>query len=80
MAPIASQKLAGAAVLEARFHENVTYKPVPLASVTTVEKGAAGLAGDSGKADDSSKKDEKKSDDKPADDGSKKRRGSASRS
>jgi predicted Zn-dependent protease len=48
-ATIASQKLAGAAVLEARFHENVTYKPVPLASVTTVEKGAAGLAGDSGK-------------------------------
>jgi hypothetical protein len=70
---IASQKLAGAAVLEARFHENVTYKPVPLASVTTVEKGAAGLAGDSGKADDSSKKDDKKSDDKPADDGKKKK-------
>jgi Putative Zn-dependent protease, contains TPR repeats len=46
---IADQKLAGSAVLEARLHENVTYKPVPLASVTTVEKGAAGLAGDSGK-------------------------------
>jgi hypothetical protein len=70
---IASQKLAGAAVVEARFHENVTYKPVPLASVTTVEKGAAGLAGESGKADDSSKKDDKKSDDKPADDGKKKK-------
>src|SRR6185436_19284070 len=46
---IADQKLAGSAVLEARLHENVIYKPVPLASVTTVEKGAAGLAGDSGK-------------------------------
>ncbi len=71
---IADQKLAGSAVLEARLHENVTYKPVPLASVTTVEKGAAGLAGDSGKADDSTtKKDDKKSDDKPADDGKKKK-------
>ena len=46
---IADQKLTGSAVLDARFHQNVTYKPVPLASVTTVEKGAAGLAGDSGK-------------------------------
>src|SRR4029078_10458868 len=71
---IADQKLAGSAVLEARLHENVTYKPVPLASVTTVEKGAAGLAADSGKADNSTtKKDDKKSDDKPADDGKKKK-------
>jgi predicted Zn-dependent protease len=46
---IADQKLAGAAVLDARYHQNVSYKPVALASVTTVEKGAAGLAGDSGK-------------------------------
>jgi len=46
---IADQKLTGSAVLDARFHQNMTYKPVPLASVTTVEKGAAGLAGDSGK-------------------------------
>jgi beta-barrel assembly-enhancing protease len=72
---IADQKLAGTAVLDARYHQNVTYKPVALASVTTVEKGAAGLAGDSGKADDSTKKDDKKSDDKPADDGSKKKKG-----
>jgi hypothetical protein len=46
---ITDQKLTGSVVLDARFHQNVTYKPVPLASVTTVEKGAAGLAGDSGK-------------------------------
>jgi Zn-dependent protease with chaperone function len=71
---IADQKLTGSAVLDARFHQNVTYKPVPLASVTTVEKGAAGLAGDSGKADDSnSKKDDKNSDEKAADDGKKKK-------
>jgi predicted Zn-dependent protease len=57
---IADQKLTGSAVLDARLHEHVTYKPVPLASVTTVEKGAAGLAGDSGKASDGAKTDSSK--------------------
>ena len=65
---IADQKLAGTALLEARFHENVKYKPVAQASVAGVTKGAAGLAGDSADS-------QKKSDDKPADDGKKKKGG-----
>ncbi len=65
---IADQKLAGTAVLEARFHENVKYKPVAQASVTGVTKGAAGVAGESDNS-------QKKSDDKPADDGKKKKGG-----
>ena len=67
---IADQKLVGTALLDARFHEHVTYKPAALASVTSVEKGSAGLAGDSGKTDDKTKTDEK-----PADDGKKKKGG-----
>ncbi len=53
--------------MDARFHENVKYKPVDQAAIATVTKGAAGLAGDSGG--------QKKSDDKPADDGKKKKGG-----
>jgi predicted Zn-dependent protease len=64
---IADKKLSGAVVMEARFHQNVTYKPVEQAAIAGVTKGAAGLAGD-----DSS---QKKSDDKPADDGKKKKGG-----
>jgi len=77
---IADQKLTGAAVLEARLHEHVTYKPVALTSVTTVEKGAAGLAGDSGGKPEEGKKAEQGKEgeqSKSADgtDGSKKKRG-----
>ncbi len=64
---IADKKLSGAVVMDARFHENVKYKPVDQAAIAGVTKGAAGLAGD-----DSS---QKKSDDKPADDGKKKKGG-----
>jgi len=41
---IASKKLAGTAVVDARFKKHVTYTPVALAAVTTVEGGSAGLA------------------------------------
>ena len=42
---IKTQKLAGTATVVARFKQNVTYKPVPLASVATVAAGpgSAGL-------------------------------------
>jgi predicted Zn-dependent protease len=66
---ISDKKLAGTVVMEARFHDNVKYKPVDQAAIAGVTKGAAGLAGDSG---DNS---QKKSDDKPADDGKKKKSG-----
>jgi hypothetical protein len=65
---IATKKLTGTVVMDARFHENVKYKPVDQAAIATVTKGAAGLAGDSGSG-------QKKSDDKPADDGKKKKGG-----
>ncbi len=67
-AEIKSQKPAGTAVLDARFHQNVSYKPTAIAAVTTVEKGSAGIAGDSGKSGSSS------AGDKPADDASKKKK------
>jgi predicted Zn-dependent protease len=63
---IADNKLSGAVVMDARFHENMKYKPVEQAAIATVTKGAAGLAGDSTP---------KKSDEKPADDGKKKKGG-----
>jgi len=56
---IASQKLAATATLEARYKKNITYKPVPVTAIATVEAGAAGLAGEEKKADDK-KAEEKK--------------------
>lgn len=38
-------KLAGTATVEARYAKNVTYTPVPIAEIATVEEGSAGLAG-----------------------------------
>jgi len=46
---VKDQKLGGTATVDARFTKNVTYKPVPLAEVTTVGEGASGLAGGSSK-------------------------------
>ncbi len=57
---IADRKLGGTVTMDARFHEHVSYKPVSLTAVATVEKGSAGLAGDSGSGkDDSTKPDDK---------------------
>jgi predicted Zn-dependent protease len=57
---IASNKLAATATLEARYKKNVTFKPVPVSSVATVEPGAAGLTGGGAKPE------EKKAEEKPA--------------
>ena len=43
---IASQKLAATATLAARYRKTMTYKPVAVTAIATVEPGAAGLAGD----------------------------------
>jgi beta-barrel assembly-enhancing protease len=40
-------KLAATATVEARFAKHVTYTPVPIAEIATVEAGSAGLAGGS---------------------------------
>ena len=63
---IKDKKLNGTVTMEARFHEHVTYTPVSLTAIATVEAGSAGLAGDSG---------DKKGDDKSADGEKKKKRG-----
>jgi Zn-dependent protease with chaperone function len=71
---IADAKPAGTAVVEARFQKNITYKPVPLGAVATVEKGSSGLTGGgTAKADD--KSEAKKEDETAADDGKKKKKG-----
>ena len=57
---IASQKLAATATLDARYKKHITYKPVAVTAIATVEAGAAGLAGEEKKADD--KKAEEKKD------------------
>lgn len=56
---IASQKLAATATLQPRFAKNITYKPVAITAISTVDPGAAGLAGGDAKADEK-KAEEKK--------------------
>jgi predicted Zn-dependent protease len=48
---IKSDKLASTATVEARFSQNVSYKPVALTAITTVAPGSAGLAGETKPAD-----------------------------
>ena len=74
---IVDAKLTSTATVDARFQKNITYKPVPLGAVTTVEKGASGLTGGgSGATSDDAKKDDAKKDDQAAtDDGKKKKKG-----
>lgn len=42
---IKDEKLASTAVVNERFKKRVTYTPVPITAIATVEKGSAGLAG-----------------------------------
>ena len=42
-------KLSSTATVEARYKKHVTYQPVAITAITTVEKGSAGLAGGGGK-------------------------------
>jgi hypothetical protein len=57
---IASNKLAATATLEARYRKNITFKPVPVTAIATVDPGAAGLTGGGAKPE------EKKAEEKPA--------------
>jgi predicted Zn-dependent protease len=54
---------SGGAVDQARLQKSVKYKPVPLAEISTVEAGAAGLAG-GGKEGEEKKKDDEQQDSK----------------
>ena len=58
---IAAQKLAATATVQPRYAKNISYKPVAVTAIATVDPGAAGLAGGDAKAGD------KKADDKKAD-------------
>ena len=55
---IASKKLTATATVQPRYAKNISYKPVPVTAIATVEPGAAGLAGGDAKA--AEKKDEAK--------------------
>lgn len=48
---ITSQKLVASATLADRYRKTITYQPVPQSGIALVEAGAAGLAGEGGKAD-----------------------------
>jgi Zn-dependent protease with chaperone function len=74
---IADAKLTSTATVDARFQKNVTYTPVALGAVATVEQGAAGLTGGgSGTAAKSDEKtDVKKDETANADEGKKKKKG-----
>lgn len=56
---IASQKLTASATVQPRFAKNITYEPVAIAAIATVDPGAAGLTGGDAKAE-PKKADEKK--------------------
>lgn len=49
---IAAKKLTATATVQPRFAKNITYKPVPVTAIATVDPGAAGLAGGDKKAED----------------------------
>ena len=55
---MASKKLAASATVQPRYAKNITYKPVPVTAMATVDPGAAGLAGGDTKA--AEKKEEQK--------------------
>ncbi len=62
---IAAKKLTATATVQPRFAKNITYKPVPVTAIATVDPGAAGLAGGGDKQAEVAKTPEKKEEAKP---------------
>ena len=60
---VASKKMTSTATLEARYSRHITYKPVPVTAIATVDPGAAGLTGGDAKAEEK-KAEEKKAEEK----------------
>ena len=60
---IASKKMTATATVDARYTKNITFKPVPVTAIATVEAGAAGLTGGDAKAEEK-KAEEKKAEEK----------------
>jgi predicted Zn-dependent protease len=57
---VASKKLTATATVDARYSKNITFKPVPVTAIATVEAGSAGLTGGEAKPE------AKKAEEKPA--------------
>ena len=57
---IASKKLTATATLDARYTKHVTFKPVPVTAIATVDPGAAGLTGGGDAKAEEKKAEEKK--------------------
>ena len=74
---IVDAKLTSSATVEARFTKNITYKPVPLGAVATVEAGSSGLTGGGtpAKTEDAKKEDDKKDEQASGEEGKKKKKG-----
>lgn len=60
---IAAQKLTATATVQPRYAKNISYKPVPVTAIATVDPGAAGLAGGDAKAGE--KKEAEKKEEEP---------------
>lgn len=57
---ITSQKLTASATVQPRYAKNITFKPVPVTAIATVEAGSAGLTGGGETAKPEPKKEEPK--------------------
>ncbi len=57
---VAARKLTATATVQPRYAKNISYKPVPVTAIATVEPGAAGLAGAADKKEDAKTEEPKK--------------------
>jgi hypothetical protein len=60
----ASKKMTASATLEARYSKNITFKPVAVTAIATVDPGAAGLTGGGDAKAEEKKAEEKKAEEK----------------
>ena len=63
---VASKKMTATATLEARYSKHITYKPVAVTAIATVDPGAAGLTGGGDAKAEEKKAEEKKAEEKKA--------------
>ena len=61
---VASKKMTATATLESRYSKHITFKPVPVTAIATVDPGAAGLTGGGDAKAEEKKAEEKKAEEK----------------
>ncbi|HEX7282919.1 MAG TPA: M48 family metalloprotease [Vicinamibacterales bacterium] len=61
---VAGKKMTATATLEARYSKHITFKPVPVTAIATVDPGAAGLTGGGDAKAEEKKAEEKKAEEK----------------